>query len=189
MISAGLCGIVLAAGAGTRYGGPKALARTADGRPWLRLAVTTLERAGCGQVLVAVGAAADAAEQLVPPRASAVWVREWRTGLAASLRDALDAAAHTAARAALVIPVDTPAMPVTVCRRVLDIVPPEPRSLARAVYAGEPGHPVLLGRDHWDPISREASGDRGAGGYLRSHGSARIECSDLWDGTDIDEVT
>lgn len=187
MSSDQLCGIVLAAGAGTRFGGPKALARTSDGRSWLRLAVAALDSAGCRQILVAVGASADAVEQILPPRASAVWVRGWRTGLAASLRDTLEAAAQTAARAALVIPVDTPAMPTTVCRRVLDVVPPGPHALARAVYAGTPGHPVLIGREHWEPIRREASGDRGASGYLRSHGSARVECADLWDGADIDE--
>jgi CTP:molybdopterin cytidylyltransferase MocA len=61
-----VCGVVLAAGAGTRFGGPKALARTAAGEPWLALAVGTLRAAGCEPVVVVLGTGADEAEPLVP---------------------------------------------------------------------------------------------------------------------------
>ena len=43
---------MLAAGAGTRAGGPKALRRDADGVPWLHLAVAALRGGGCDPVLV-----------------------------------------------------------------------------------------------------------------------------------------
>lgn len=179
-------GIVLAAGAGTRFGGPKALARAAEGTPWLRLAVATLEQAGCGEILVAVGAAADEAARLVPPGARAVRIRDWRDGLSRSLAGALETADETAAAAALVIPVDVPGLPASACRRVRDAAPAGPGALARAVYAGAPGHPALLGRDHWAGIRLAASGDTGAGAYLRAHAAFRVECGDLWDGADID---
>ncbi|MGO2747176.1 nucleotidyltransferase family protein [Microbacterium sp.] len=181
-----VCGIVLAAGAGSRYGGPKALARTADGRSWARLAVDLLERAGCDDILVAVGAESAAAERVVPPRARAVRVPDWDSGLSASLRGALAAAADTHAPAALVIPVDTPAMPAAVCARVLAAADPSPSALARAVFGGTPGHPVLLGRDHWEQVAATLVGDTGAAGYLREHRAARIECGDIWDGADVD---
>ncbi len=69
-----LCGLVLAAGAGTRYGGPKALARTADGTPWLALAAGALRDGGCVDVLVALGAQAAEARPLVPDGAEALLV-------------------------------------------------------------------------------------------------------------------
>ena len=47
---------MLAAGAGARFGGPKALAREPDGTPWVVLAVRMLKDAGCDLVLVALGA-------------------------------------------------------------------------------------------------------------------------------------
>ena len=46
-------GIVLAAGAGTRYGRPKVLAAGGD---WLRVAVPSLRAGGCGEVYVVLGA-------------------------------------------------------------------------------------------------------------------------------------
>ncbi len=184
-------GIVLAAGAGTRFGGPKALARDETGRPWIDRAVTTLRAGGCASVLVALGAGAEAAARLVPEGAAALIVPEWADGLGATLRDTLRAtlreargAKSPAAQAALIVPVDTPAMPFAVCERVA--AGAGRASLARAVYGGVPGHPVLLGRDHWASVADSAAGDRGAGPYLRAHDATPIECGDLWDGADID---
>jgi CTP:molybdopterin cytidylyltransferase MocA len=73
----GVCGLVLAAGAGTRFGGPKALAREPDGTPWIALAVRMLRAAGCDPVLIALGASADEARPLVPAGAQVVIVPDW----------------------------------------------------------------------------------------------------------------
>ena len=59
-------GVVLAAGAGRRAGGPKALRRDAAGVGWVERAVVRLEAAGCGSVLVVLGAEAEEARRLVP---------------------------------------------------------------------------------------------------------------------------
>ena len=87
----GVAGLVLAAGAGTRFGGPKGLARTPDGEPWVARAVRTLRAAGCDPVLVTVGAQAEAVSALVPADAQIVRVPDWDEGLAASLRAGLRA--------------------------------------------------------------------------------------------------
>lgn len=86
-----VAGLVLAAGAGTRFGGPKGLARTPDGEPWVARAVRTLRAAGCDPVLVTVGAQAEAVAALVPADAEVVRVSGWQEGLAASLRAGLRA--------------------------------------------------------------------------------------------------
>ncbi len=52
-------GVLLAAGAGRRYGSPKVLAH---GGAWLQAAVTALAEGGCAQVLVVLGAAVPANE-------------------------------------------------------------------------------------------------------------------------------
>lgn len=183
-----LCGVVLAAGAGTRFGGPKALAATPDGEPWVARAARVLRESGCDRVLVTLGAQLEKARDLVPAGADVVAVPDWASGLGASLRASLRAASAPGSHAvaALVVPVDTPGMPVSVCRRLLEEVPPGPSALARALYEGRPGHPALLGRDHWTPITALATGDRGAGPYLRTHGAVEVECGQLWDGRDID---
>jgi len=63
---------------------------------------------------------------------------------------------------------------------------PTPQSLRRAVYNGAPGHPVLIGRDHWDALAKSLQGDSGAREYLIEHRAQEVECSDLFDGRDSD---
>lgn len=202
-----MCGLVLAAGAGTRFGGPKALARTADGTPWVSRAVRMLRDAGCADVMVALGASAPEASLLVPEDARIVVVSSWREGLGATLRAGLGAVGAGAGAegdeadgwdAVLVMPVDTPdATPeaaVRVAERGVAPVSPgaEPArlsaraALARATYAGAPGHPVLIGRDHWRALAGSLAGDSGAGRYLSAHAALDVECGDLWSGADID---
>jgi CTP:molybdopterin cytidylyltransferase MocA len=142
-MDARICGLVLAAGAGTRYGGPKALARTPAGDPWVTRAVRMLAAAGCADVLVALGADADAARLLVPEGARVVVVDEWADGISATLRAGLVAASGF--DAVLITPVDTPDAPAAAARRVVEAglaAASAPDALARAVYRGESGHPV-----------------------------------------------
>lgn len=182
-----LCGLVLAAGEGRRFGGPKALARAADGTPWVQVAADMLRDAGCAAVVVALGAAADEAAPLVPAWATVVRVAAWDEGVAASLREGITAIAGTEVDLAVVTPVDTPDAPAAAVGRLLDAVEGEPRSaLVQALYGGRPGHPVLIGRDHFAGVIASSRGDRGARPYLVAHGGLEVECGDLWSGDDID---
>ncbi|GAA2980764.1 molybdenum cofactor cytidylyltransferase [Microbacterium terrae] len=184
-----LVGLVLAAGAGTRFGGPKGLARDAGGAPWTVIAVDVLRRAGCDRVVVAVGACADEVAALVPPVAEVVVVADWADGMAASLRAGLSAAlAPGGAEAVVIVPVDTPELPASAVRRVVSALGDGVAGgLAQAVYGGRPGHPVVIGAEHVDAVIATITGDRGARGYLRRHGVVEVECSDLWSGDDHDQ--
>lgn len=181
-----VCGIVLAAGAGTRYGRPKALARDDEGTPWVARAVDTLSRAGCAPVFVVLGARRHDAAELVPPAATIVEATQWADGLSASVRAGLDAASATAATAALIVPVDVPELTASACARVMAVSAPD--VVRQAVYAGQAGHPVLIGRAHWPQLSRQLHGDRGARSYVRAHGATPVECGDLWHGRDVDHA-
>ncbi len=176
-------GIVLAAGAGTRYGTPKALATGPDGRSWLSRVVDALNAAGCAPVLVMLGAAPDAP---VPAGVGARVVEDWRAGLSATVRAGLAAAADTDADVAVIVPVDVPELPARAVARLLTAAAGDARARHRAVFGGRPGHPVVLGRAHWDAAARAVSGDEGAGAYLRRIGAVGVECSDLWHGRDVD---
>jgi len=168
-------------------GRPKALVVGADGVPWLRRGVLTLLAGGCRRVIVVLGAAADQALANLPAdqAVTAVVAEDWADGLSASLRAALGTLrADADADAALVSLVDLPRLPVgAVARLHADA---RRMSLRQATYAGRPGHPVLIGAEHWDLLAADLSGDRGAGRYLRSHGAHPIPCDDLWDGADVD---
>ena len=120
--SATAAGVLLAAGAGTRYGMPKVLAD--DGR-WLRACVTALADGGCDDVVVVLGAAVVD----VPAPARAVVAQDWERGLSASVR-----AGVTAVDASYVVlhTVDTPDVGADTVRRVLDAARSSASGLARA---------------------------------------------------------
>ncbi len=176
-------GLVLAAGAGTRFGGPKALAVGADGTPWIASAVRALQDGGCGAVVVVLGAAAEQARAMVPAGSRGVVAEDWRAGVAASLRAGLDALPD--ADAVVITLVDLPGLPAAAVARVLAAAP-GPAGLARAVYSGAPGHPVVLGRDRLAPFRESLRGDEGGRAWLHQHGAVPVECGDLFTGADVD---
>lgn len=176
-------GLLLAAGAGRRMGGPKALLRTADGTPWVSAARAALVDGGCDDVLVVLGAEAGAAKALVQD-ARVVIADDWERGMGASLAAGLAALEAEPVDAALVHLVDLPDVGADVVARVL-ARSSGPSVLARAAYRDRPGHPVLLGRDHW-PALADGDGDEGARGYLGAHDVELIECGDLATGLDKD---
>ncbi|WP_198519629.1 MULTISPECIES: NTP transferase domain-containing protein [unclassified Microbacterium] len=185
----GVAGLVLAGGAGSRFGGPKALATTPDGTPWIRIAVDLLRSAGCEPVWVALGAEGERAEALVPQGAVIVHSPHWTSGLSATLAVGLAAAREDGAEALVIMPVDTPDASAAAVARIVEAGGARPRGmLVQATYAGVPGHPVLIGAGHFAPLEAALTGDRGARAYLVAHGVVEIECGDLWSGADIDEA-
>lgn len=157
-------GLLLAAGAGRRMGGPKALVEI-DGVPMVRRALAVLRDGGCAPLLVVVGAAADEVRQVLPADVTAVEAHGWAEGMGASLRAGLVALEGTRADAALVQLVDLPGVTAAAIAR-LAAAADGPGSLLRAAYDGLAGNPVVIGRDHWPAVREAAVGDAGARGYL-----------------------
>ncbi|MEQ0558708.1 nucleotidyltransferase family protein [Amycolatopsis sp. NEAU-NG30] len=202
-----VAGLLLAAGAGRRFGGPKALAEF-DGEPLVRRAVRTLQEAGCTPIRVVIGAAAAEVRALLPDPVTAVLAEDWQTGMGASLRAGLAALTQLPATAAgpsdpggsgsglseagpggpvaaLIHLVDLPWVGSDILARVAAHA--TNTAVARAAYHGVPGHPVLLGRHWWAEIAGTAQGDRGARDWLAGRTDlALIECGDLGDGRDVD---
>ncbi|WP_292673460.1 nucleotidyltransferase family protein [Nocardioides sp.] len=177
-------GLLLAAGAGSRMGQPKALVSDADGS-WLERGVRVLDDGGCDGVTVVLGArSAEAVAFLDGLGVDVVIAHDWESGMSASLRAGLRGMPPDAT-AALVLLVDLPDLTASVVRRVLDSGT-GPGVLARATYDGRPGHPVLIGRDHWAAVAATATGDRGARDYLEAHEHLSVECGDLASGIDVD---
>ncbi len=174
-------GLVLAAGAGRRFGGPKALARL-DGVRLVDRAVATLTRGGCPEVLVVAGAA-----PLVVPGAGVVDNPSWESGMGSSLAAGLAHLAAGPASAVVVLLVDTPwvgdqAVTRLIAAHALGAV------AAQATYGGTPGHPVLLGRALWDDVAGLAVGDQGARGWLRTHRDlvTAVACDGTGEDRDVD---
>ena len=176
-------GVLLAAGAGVRYGMPKVLAAHGD---WLRMAIAALHDGGCDDVIVVLGAAVVD----VPAPARAVLAADWADGLSASLRAGLAAVGPGPAGFAVVHTVDTPDVGAPVVRRVLQAAHSSPHGIARAAYGTRPGHPVVIAREHWPAVVAMATGDEGARAFLRRHADhvVAVDCSDLASGRDIDDA-
>jgi len=173
-------GVVLAAGAGTRFGMPKVLA---EGGRWLRSAVLALEGGGCDDVVVVLGAAVVD----VPAPARPVLAADWAEGMSASLRAGISALESDSADYAVLMTVDTPDIGAAVVRRVLSAARGCPSGVARAGYGRRPGHPVVIARLHWPALVASLRGDEGARSFLASRTDvAWVDCADLATGIDID---
>ncbi|WP_130177390.1 NTP transferase domain-containing protein [Cryobacterium sp. SO1] len=196
-----VAGLVLAAGAGSRYGGPKALVVEATGEPWLVRAALALDAAGCDPILVVLGASGAEAESLLraaadrferPDRLQVVHAQDWAAGLSASLDAGLDRLLRDkpeddgdSVTAVALVPVDVPDLTADTVRRLIDGA--SPLTLRQANFAGRPGHPVVIGREHWAPLRAGLTGDTGARPYLVAHRVTAVSCDDLGTGLDVDE--
>ena len=174
-------GIVLAAGASTRFGAQKQLAEL-DGVPLLEHSLRAMRSAPVGRVVVVLGSGAEeivsrvdlhGADPLVCPR--------WEEGQSASLACGL---AELADCEAVVVTLgDQPRVSPDAIRRVM--AGRGDASAVRATYNGNPGHPVLVERRLFKGL-RDVTGDKGARNLLLSVPVRDIPCDDLGGGEDVD---
>ncbi len=163
----GPAGVLLAAGASSRMGEPKALLRHADGRTFLRASIESLRDAGLSRVFVVLGghrelieaeleriqaalhrppsgpAAARAGEQTAVCLTSVINPAPERgqvSSMAVGLRAALDAGCALAAIAL----VDQPVQPVAVVAQLLASARAEPEALHVPLHRGQRGHPAFF---------------------------------------------
>lgn len=179
-----VAGLLLAAGAGRRMGGPKALLRL-DGSTLLERGVAVLAAAGCEPVVVVVGAgAADVSSPGVA--AQVVLAADWEEGIGASLRAGLAALATWDCSACVVTLVDQPLICADAVRRLLDVTGHS--DVAVATYGGEPQHPVLLDRLVWSEVAALAVADVGARAWMRAHPTRvlTVACDGLGGPGDVD---
>jgi CTP:molybdopterin cytidylyltransferase MocA len=175
-------GIVLAAGAGTRFGGLKQLALL-DGRPILEHVLRAMAAVPLESVAVVLGAEAEQVLTGVDLGGSRPVVCErWREGQCASLASGLGELED--AEAVVVALADQPRISPVAIRRVIDARGGGAVAV-RATYGGEPGHPVLLEHELFGRL-RDVTGDHGARNLLLSVRTREVPCDDLGGGEDVD---
>ncbi len=177
-MTATTAGLVLAAGAGTRFGPEGKLLSKLDGRPVLEWSVAALCGVGeLSRVVVVLGFRAQDIVARVPLGcAEPVLCERWADGQSASLRCGLTALAGY--ERVIVTLGDQPRLTPRVISMFLD----QPAG-TRAVYAGRPGHPVVLGTEQV-AAAMSVDGDVGARDLLR--GGPVIEVGHLCSGRDVD---
>jgi CTP:molybdopterin cytidylyltransferase MocA/predicted O-methyltransferase YrrM len=181
--------IILAAGAGSRFGGDKLLAEL-GGRSLLEHVVRTAVAAGLSPTVVVVGPDALELEAIASGRGAQV-VRNPRPedGLSSSVQTALTALAgddYDALDAALVLLGDQPRTSLATIQALLAADVPAGRSIVIPRYAGGGGaNPVLLLRAAW-PLAARLDGDRGFGPLIRERPELVVEVDLPGDNPDVD---
>jgi molybdenum cofactor cytidylyltransferase len=130
-------GMVLAAGASTRLGRPKALVPV-DGQPAVAHVARVLRGAGCADVVVVTGADHDRVAAAVPARARVIHHPDWARGQTSSVQAGLRAL--PAAANVLVWPVDHPAVASSTVAALLA----GPGAIRVPTHGGRRGHPSLF---------------------------------------------
>lgn len=160
-----VAGVVLAAGAGSRFGGGKLHAPLA-GRPVLQHVLDAVAAAGIEDVVVVLGEDASAVERAI------AWRRERRVlnpdpsaGLSSSLRVGLAALADEV-EVALVVLGDQPLVRPDAIRQLVATAARIEQPVVVPRYTGDGSrNPVAIRRSAWH-LADEATGDRGLGPVL-----------------------
>jgi CTP:molybdopterin cytidylyltransferase MocA/SAM-dependent methyltransferase len=181
-------GLVLAAGAGSRFGGGKLLA-TIAGRPVLQHVLDALAEAGVAESVVVLGEDAERIEAGIDwGSARRVVNREPERGLSSSLQVGFAAIAADA-EAVLVALGDQPLVSAAVIRALLDAPQQRGRPIVVPAYTEDRGrNPVLVRRPAFGLVG-EAGGDRGLGPILEAHPELVSEIAVEGVNPDIDTPT
>jgi molybdenum cofactor cytidylyltransferase len=156
----GLYGIVLAAGASTRFGSAKQLVRVA-GRPLLHTTVSrTVEVTGSATLVVLGAHAAELAPLLTHTPASVIINQHWREGIGSSIRVGV-ARLPAACTGVMLVLADQAAVSTDDLRRLASAWRRQPDYVATALYAGTVGVPAIFPRSRFGELA-ELRGDIGA---------------------------
>lgn len=161
--------ILLAAGEGSRIGGPKALLRI-EAETFLARCARLLLRPGVERLVLVLGHEAERVCAMggVPADALRVTNAGYREGgMLSSILRGLDAAEAIGAEAALVHPVDHPLVTEATVERVLAALRDGALIVAPS-FDGRRGHPGGFARSAWG-LLRSAPPERGARAVLQDH--------------------
>ena len=182
----GVSAVLLAVGAGSRFGGGKLLALY-RGRPLIEGALANLADAPVDETVVVVGDYAKRLCEVCEPYGARVVVNpEWRRGQSTSVRAGLHAL-RPDARAAVVLLADQPLVGAGAVERLVGAFE-RGAKVAVATYKGRPRNPVLFSRGVWPLLEAQLSGDEGARPFLRRHPElvVRVPCDGLGNPADVD---
>jgi molybdenum cofactor cytidylyltransferase len=186
-----ISGIVLAAGASTRMGQPKAALPLGQmGETVLARVVRTLLEGGVPGVVVVAGAHVDAVRAAMPghePRARIIEHTGWQRGQLSSLVSGLDAIDAPLLEAALVTLVDVPLVRASTVAAVIEAWRRTRAPIVRPALGERHGHPVIFDRSVFADL-RSADLDTGAKAVFALHRDriVNVEVDDAGAFEDID---
>lgn len=159
--------VVLGAGAGTRFGEPKAGAKLKDGRRFVDAVCDTARAAQLDPMIVVVP------PDFTPPvGATAVMNPRPQGEQITSVRLGITRLANTPSVGVMVWPVDHPFVSLESVLALLDAAQRTGAPIVRPEFKGEHGHPVFFHRDTWRDLLTVKNG--GAREVVHSYGK-RVE--------------
>jgi CTP:molybdopterin cytidylyltransferase MocA len=180
--------VLLAAGAGSRFGGSKLLALY-KGRPLIEAALHGLRGAPVDEIIAVTGKDAEELRAICSPYGVRV-IRnpDWAEGMSTSVRAGLRAC-EQGARAVVVALADQPLVGAEAVERLVGAFEGGAR-VAVATYGGSSRNPALFAREVLPLLERELSGDTGARVFLKRHPElvTEVPCDDVADPADVDTV-
>lgn len=164
--------VILAAGASTRIGRPKALLPIGrGGETFIARLLRTFSDAGADDLVVVVGAHADAVCEAIarlPVFTRVVENRTYERGQLSSLVAALDIVDRPGVQAVMAMPVDMPLVAAATVRTVLDAYRERPSLVVRPALGERHGHPVIFDRTLFGEL-RAADFSLGARAIIAAH--------------------
>ena len=178
-------GIILAAGASSRFGEVKAIAPF-QGRPLLQYAIDAAAAAGLAETVVVIGASADRVLAALGEQSARVVVNPTpELGLSSSLKLALAALPHDVDAAAILLG-DQPTVRADVIRKLLAAAEGTDAPIVAPRYAGGGGaNPVVLRRRGWSLLDG-VEGDRGLASVIARHPELVHEVAVAGQNPDVD---
>jgi CTP:molybdopterin cytidylyltransferase MocA len=160
--------VVLAAGAGTRFGEPKAGALVQPGVRFVDAVVATAREAGADPIVVVAAPNLSLPSGVVGvtnPNARGEQIHSLRLGLARLV--------GVSVQGALVWPVDHPFVDLQSALAVIDGAKRTRAPIVLPVFEGRRGHPVYFSRDCWRELATVAEG--GARTVVHAHAAELLE--------------
>jgi CTP:molybdopterin cytidylyltransferase MocA len=148
-----VAGLIVGAGAGKRFGGPKAVATLSDGRRFVDSACETARDAGLSPLVTVLppGVAAPAGViNVVNAKADGEQVVSVRLGLSQL--------ANTTVIGVVIWSVDHPFVTLESVLAIIDGARRTGAPIVRPQFDGEHGHPVFFHRDTWRELMTVADG-------------------------------
>lgn len=135
--------VVLAAGASTRMGEPKALLPAGDGRRFVDVVAAAARAGGCGGVLAVVGPPhGEAIRRALGSGVATAWNARPERGMLSSVQAGI-AALPPSAAAVLIWPVDIPFVAAATVRQLLEAAPGK---IIVPTHNNRGGHPLRIPR-------------------------------------------
>lgn len=175
---ASVWGVLLAAGASSRYGDRNKLLAQFDGEPLVRRAAASLVAAPLAGVVVVVGYQSSAVRDAVSDVVTVVCVNdEFEKGQSTSVRTGIEAVSERGADAVVIALGDMPTVRTATVERLIAGYEHGVGTALAAAYEGKRGNPVLFGARHFDVLT-DVDGDIGGRKVLLAASDSALIATD-----------